>query len=329
MSDRTPTRRALLRYCGVGSAVGLAGCLFGSSDDQNGDESDDTPTPTPDATPTPTPDATPTPTPGGNGEDAIDYASAFDLAGDGTAPFRNWVVPGNPQGDVGGVTAVCAYQDFGVAEQLEMQSLQQYRDGLATQYGTDPASITGELIVGEPEGDGTRVLHLGDYDTAAMTEYFSNRDILTLIDEYRGYSVFEQRNGNRIVVGPDAVIRVPIYEQYIDASMGDTDRLVDVDQDVQDLFSVLPSGLQISISRHDNLDDLAINGSTRHDLTDEGTPNRTTRAFVFHDEADATADRGREIISRGSSGYKEILTEESHGRMVMIEFIADWGSSSE
>jgi len=325
MSDRTATRRTLLRYCGVGSAVGLAGCLFGNSDDQNGDGNDETPT----NDDTPTPDNTPTPTPGGNGEDAIDYASAFELAGDGTAPFRDWVVPDNPQGDVGGVRAVCAYRNFEVAERLEMESLQQYRDGLATQYGTDPGSITGELLVGEPEGEGTRVLHLGEFDAEGMTEYFSNREIMSLIEEYQGYSVFEQRDGNRIVVGPDAVIRVPIYEQYIDASMGNADRLVDVDEDVQDLFSVLPSGLQISVARHEDIDDLAINGSTRHDLTEEGTPNRTTRAFVFNDEADATTERGREIISRGSTGFDEILTEEVHGRMVMTEFIADWASSNE
>jgi len=326
MSDRTPTRRALLRYCGVGSVVGLAGCLWGNDDEtQNGDENGDTPT---DGA-SPTPDSTPTPTPGENGGESIDYASAFELAGDGATPFRDWVVPGNPQGGVEGVTAVCAYQDFEIAQQQELSSFQQYRSGLATQYGTDAESLTGELLVGEPEGEGNRVIHFGEFDADAMTEHFSNQDIMSLIEEYRGYSVFEQRDGNRIVVGSDAVIRVPIYEQYIDASMGDADRLVDVDEDVQDLFSVLPSGLQISVARHEDIDDLAINGSTRHDLTDDGTPNRTTRAFVFHDEADATTERGREIISRGNTGFDEILTEEAHGRMVMTEFIADWASSNE
>jgi hypothetical protein len=325
MSDRTPTRRALLRYCGVGSMVGLAGCLWGNDDEtQNGDETDQTPV---DGT-TPTPDSPATPTPGDNGGESINYAEAFELAGDGAAPFRNWVVPDNPQGSVSGVTAVCAYQDFEIARQQEISALQQYRGALANQYGTDTESLTGQLLVGEPNGSGDRVIHLGDFDTEAMTEHFKSQDIMSLIEEYRGYSVFEQRDGNRTVVGPDAVIRVPIYEQYIDANMGDADRLVDVDEDVQNLFSVLPSALQISIARHDDLDDLAINGSARHNLDEDGNPNRTTRAFVFHDEESATTERGREIISSGDTGFDEILTEEEHGRMVMIEFIADWVTST-
>lgn len=326
MSDRTPTRRALLRSGGVAAAVGLAGCLWGNDDEtQNGDENDETPTD--DGTDTPV--STPTPTPGENGGESIDYASAFELAGDGAAPFREWVVPDNPQGGVGGVTGVCAYRDFEIAQQQEISSLQQYRSDLANQYGADTQSLTGELLVGNPEGGGNRVIHFGDFDTDAITESLSNRDIMSLIEEYRGYSALEQRDGNRIVVGPDAIIRVSIYEQYIDASMGDADRLVDVDEDVRHLFSVLPSALQISIARHDDLDDLAINGSSRHDLDEDGNPNRTTRAFVFHDEADATTERGREIISQGNTGFDEILTEEEHGRMVMIEFIADWATSNQ
>jgi hypothetical protein len=323
MSDRTPTRRTLLRSCGVGAAVGLAGCLWGNSDDgQNGDENDDTPVD--DGTDTPTSTPTATPTPGENGDESIEYADAFELAGGGTEPFRDWVVPDNPLSAVNGVTGVCAYLDFEIAAEQEISAWTQYRSGLANEYGIESESITGELTVGEPEGTGTRLIQFGDFPADTIIANFKEQSTKSRVDEYRGYTVFEQQDGNRIVVGSDAVIRVPIYRQYIDASKGDGERLTESDEDVRDLFAVLPSGLQISVSRHENLEDLAINGSTRHDLTEDNSPNRTTRAFVFHDEAAATVERAREIISSGNSDFEEILTEESHGRMVMTEFIADW-----
>ncbi|PSQ38047.1 hypothetical protein BRD08_01480 [Halobacteriales archaeon SW_10_66_29] len=88
---------------------------------------------------------------------------------------------------------------------------------------------------------------------------------------------------------------------------------------------MLPRGFQTTLSRHENLDDLLINGATYHEVDENNDPARTTRAFVFRDEASATVERAREIIEIGTSGYEEIIAEEQHGRMVMTEFVQDWG----
>lgn len=323
MSDRFHSRRALLRYCGVGAAAGLAGCLWGNGED-DGEETDETPTEEPQQ-------PTSTPTPSNETEDlgAQDYVDAFELAGEGAEPFEDWVVPGNPQGKVGNATGVCSYLDFEAGENKQADQLTQRRSEVANAYNTQPASLAGELIVGEPGGAGRRLIHLGEFDAEAMVEGFQQSEDFSQVDEYRGYTVFEQEDGNRIVVGPDAIVRVPIYEQYIDASKGDGERLMAVDEGVRYLFSVLPVGLQISVSRHENIEDLEINGSAWQEFDEEGTPSKTTRAFVFHDREDATVERAREIISIGSTDYEEILTEEQHGRMVMTEFIADWGSGDQ
>jgi len=303
MRERRPSRRALLRYAGVGAAASVAGCLFDSSDEesQNGEENGMD-----------------------NGNEEPNYSEQFELAGDGTAGFRNWLVPDNPL-DLGvEVTSVCGYRDFETGVEQGVSRTETYRRELANGYGTVPDALEGELLVGAPEGTGRRQIHLGSFEDGAVVETFAGSEDFTQVEEYREYTIFESGPGNRVAIGPDAILSVSTYEQYIDASYGDAERLVDVDEDARLLFDILPRGVQIGVSRHGNLDDLSINGSSYHTLNDSGNPERTTRAFVFGEESDATVERAREIISIGETGYEEILTEEQHGRLVMIEYIVEW-----
>jgi hypothetical protein len=310
MTTHEPSRRALLRYGSVGTAAVLAGCLWGDSGDENGNEQD------------------------GNGQNGTEqdgenegsnYAEAFDLAGDGAALFEEWLVPGNPVGSQDGVVTVFGYRDFESEDAAAIDSMDTYRSELARTYGIDTTDIAGELIVGDPNSANNRQILLGEFDPGAVIETFEQASTAEQVDEYRGYSVIEgqQRKG---AVGPDAIISVPIYKQYIDAKHADGERLIEVDQPAGHLLDVLPRAFQITVSRHENLDDLEVNGASYHAVDESGNPERTTRAFVFRDESSATTERAREIIEIGSSGYEEIIAEERHGRMVMTEFVQDWGT---
>lgn len=309
MIEHEPSRRALLRYGGVGAAAALAGCLWGDSDDdspngeQNGDEQNGME----------------------NGTDEPNYVEAFDQAGDGAATFEHWLVPDNPRGLENDVTSVCGFLDFGAEDAQGIDWMATRRSELAEVFQTEPGSFAGELIVGDPNSSRERRIQLGQFDRDAVVETLQENAGVSVVDEYNGYTVIEGQQGEG-AVGPDAILSLPIYAQYIDAKRGEGERLTEVDEPVGHVLDVLPEGFQISVSRHSNIEDLAVNGSTFHDIED-GFPNRTTRAFVFHDEADATVERAREIISIGQTDFEEILTEERHGRMVMTEYTQDWGES--
>lgn len=305
MTEHESSRRALLRYGGVGTAAVLAGCLWGNSDDENGNEQNGDEQ---------------------NGEtEGPNYVEAFDLAGDGAALFREWLVPGNPVRSQEGVVTVFGYRDFESEDAAAIDSMDTYRSELARTYGTDTTDIVGELIVGDPNSARSRQIHLGEFDPKKIVETFEEAGTAEQVDEYREYTVIEGAQGKG-AVGPDAVLPLPNYERYIDAKHADGERLIDVEQPAGHLLGVLPRGFQITVSRHENLDDLEVNGASYHAVDESGNPERTTRAFVFRDESSATTERAREIIEIGSSGYEEIITEEQHGRMVMTKFVQDWGT---
>jgi len=308
MTERKSSRRALLRYGSVAAVASLAGCLWGNGDEspngeQNGDEN---------------------PNGDGNGEETPNYAEAFDLAGDGAALFREWLVPGNPVGSQDGLVTVFGYQDFESEDAEGVNSMGTYRAELARTYGIDAADIAGELVVGDPNSSRDRRIHLGEFDPETVVGTFEEAGTAEQVDEYRDYTIIEGQQ-SRGAVGPDAILVLPNYEAYIDAKHADGERLIDVDQPAGHLLDVLPRGFQITASRHENLEDLLINGASYHEVDEDGNPARTTRAFVFRDESSATTERAREIIEIGNTGYEEIISEEQHGRMVMTEFIQDWG----
>ena len=311
MTGDEPSRRRFLRYGGITTAVALAGCLWGDGDDEspngqqngneNGNENDE------------------------NGENEVpNYSEAFDLAGDGAVQFREWLVPNNPVGSQDGVVTVFGYQDFEAEDAQALDSMDTYRAELARTYGIDAADIAGELIVGDPNSARNRRIHLGQFDPETVVETLEEADTAEQVDEYREYTVIEGAQDEG-AVGPDAILVLPNYAAYIDAKHADGERLIDADQAAGHVLDVLPGGFQTTLSRHDNLDDLVINGATYHEVDENNNPARTTRAFVFRDEASATVERAREIIEIGTSGYEEIIAEEQHGRMVMTEFVQDWG----
>jgi len=312
MTDYEPSRRALLRYGGVGAVATLAGCLFGDSDDQSPNGDDDG-----------SPNGEQNGQENGNGEP--NYVEAFDLAGEGAATFKHWLVPGNPRGLEDDVTSIFGFLDFDAEAAQGIDWMGTRRSELAEVFQAEPEAFNGELIVGDPNSSRERRIQLGEFDPDAVVETLQENAGVSVVGEYNGYTVIEGQQGEG-AVGPDAILSLPIYDQYIDAKRGEGERLTDVDEPVGHVLDVLPGGFQLSISRHGNIEDLAVNGSTFHDIED-GFPNRTTRAFVFHDEADATTERAREIISIGQTDFEEILAEEQHGRMVMTEYTQDWGES--
>jgi hypothetical protein len=310
MTDDKSSRRAFLRYGAIGAAAALAGCQGDDGDDspngeQNGEENgDDNGTE--------------------NGEtEEQDYSEAFDLAGDGAALFGEWLVPDNPWRVRENITSICGFRDFEAEDAEGIDWMAARRDELSEIFQVDSAAFAGELFVGDPGSSRERTIYFGEFDPEAIVETFENAGTASQVDEYGEYLIIEGQQG-RGAVGPDAILILPIYDQYIDAKNGDSERLAEADEGVSHVLDVLPRGFQLSLSRHSNLEDLAVNGSTFHDI--EGrAPNRTTRAFVFHEEADATVDRALEIIEIGQTGAEEVLTEEQHGRMVMIEYTQDWG----
>jgi len=315
MTGQKSSRRALLRYGSAAAVASIAGCLWGDSD-ENGDES-------------PNGDANGDESPNGdaNGDESPNYAEAFDLAGDGAALFKEWLVPGNPVGSQDGVVTVFGYRDFESEDAEGINSMGTYRSELARTYGIDAADIAGEMIVGDPNSRRDRRIHLGEFDPETIVGTFEEAGTAEQVGEYREYTIIEGQQGQG-AVGSDAILVLPNYEAYINAKHGDGERLIDANQPAGHLLDVLPRGFQITASRHENIEDLVINGASYHAVDADGNPERTTRAFVFRDESSATTERAREIIEIGNSGYEEIISEEKHGRMVMTEFIQDWGESS-
>jgi len=319
MTDDKPSRRTFLRYGALGAAAALAGCQGDDGDDspngeQNGTENGED---------NGTENGEDNGTENGETEDP-NYSEAFDLAGEGGALFEEWLIPNNPVGTQDGVTTVVGFQDFESEGAQAIDSMGTYRDELARSYGIDAADLSGELIVGAPDSTRSRRIHLGQFDPDTIVSTFEEAGTAEQVGEYREYTVIEGAQGEG-AVGSDAVLVLPNYESYIDAKHANGERLIDVDRPVGHVLDVLPRGFQVTLSRHENLDDLAVNGATYHEVDASNNPARTTRAFVFNEEPAATVERAREIIEIGSTGYEEILTEEQHGRMVMVEFIQDWG----
>lgn len=277
------SRRQVLRYCGVGATVSLAGCLWG-----------------------------------GDGDDSPDDGSLseqFELAGNGADPFREWLLPDNPIVLSDGARILFQYNDYEAAAEQGWEDMEQQRQTQASSFGSDVDSHDGELFIGPPEsGEQTGNIQIGSFDRVSIVEFLEESG-QSVTDEYRDYSIIS----GEVAVGDDALVVTPMYEQYIDAKMGEKTRMGAADEGAGIILDLVPSGVQISVSRSDELEDVDVSGSSVQEVDTDGTFQRMIRTFVFKSESDASVDRAREIVSEG--GFDEMVTSEQHGRVVMVEYV--------
>ena len=291
------SRRQLLGGGLAGLTVALAGCLGGSDDDNgdddngDGDEGDDP-----------------------NGEHPGD---AFELAGDGAAAFRDWLIAAVVDGD--DADFICEYIDFEAAVDQGVTQFDSVRRGTASLFGVEPEAISGELVVVTP--DGFELIHLGEFDTESVISAFEAQGH-TVLTEREGYTILGQESDGTDqpagAVGDDAVLDTPWATEHIDAVATGEGRLEETDEDVALLFDLLPSGVRTGVRYHPNLDDTAVSGEVGVEY-DGDTVTRSVRTFVFETESDATIERARDIIDSGA-GSEEVFTEEIDGRAVIVDY---------
>lgn len=297
------SRRSVLRYSVLASLPAIAGCL-GDDDSDGDDDSEGTPgSGTPDSSdPTPPPDE--------------DLPALFDLAGDGSERFADWLAPEATHPPNEGSETLFAYQNFDVAAEQDVQGILDYRAQEAEVFGVEPDSIRGELIVGTSTEDvPTSSIYLGDFDAESVVSTFEEEGG-TVTEEYQGYTVFE----DRIAVGDDALIENPGYDRFIDASMGEGPHLSDESEDVGILLDLQPPGLQIAAVRQSDQSDLRMSATSFLSVDENVEPDNVVRSFVFEDADVASVERAEEIAETGR--YERTLNSEYHGRVVMLEYEA-------
>lgn len=283
MNDRRPSRRAYLATCTAAATATLAGC-FGDDDSNRND-----------------------------------LVGEFDLAGDGTAPFRDWVLPVDGIEMDADVELLCQFDDYETGDQ-NVPGIEDGRLGTAGMFNVDPEIINAELVVPPSPAFPSRFGNIvfGDFEpvTADIIDFLERPDQgQEITDEYQGYTII----GDVFAVGDDTVLLTDRYESHIDAVAGETDRLTETDEDAALLFDLLPDATRIAVSRHHDIADLVINGESRLEANEDKEVTRSVRTFIFEDEEAASAERAAEIIEDGR-GYEEIFETEVHDRIVMVEY---------
>ena len=273
------SRRRVLQCCALGSLTGLAGCLGPFGDDEP-PEDDELP-------------------------------GLFDLAGDGTEQFVDWLAPESPHGNGEGQETLFIYQDFVEYAERGIEPMERYRRDQAAAFGTDPEIHEGELSVGIPGTDAVGRIYVGEFDVDAITEHLESQGG-TVTDEYDGYTVFN----DTIAVGDDALLVTPEYDSHIDAKNGDGPHLRDENAAAGLILALQPHGVQISATRRSD-SNLEASGTTFFDLDGDGNPQRVIRTFVFESPEDASVEAAKEIAAGGR--FDTTLTDEHHGRVVMLE----------
>lgn len=315
MSEMRPdmSRRRLLRVGGIGAAIAIAGC--GGSD--NGDDGTDSVENGEENNVNGTDDGDN----GGNGAGEEgehlpdDPDSAFELAGDGAEQYRRWLVPEYTiDADLDADTKqLYQFNDFELAAEQGQDSLLELRDHYAASLGADPEAMTSEILVGPVEGGAAHRIFFGSFDRSAVTE-FVEAEGFEQTGEDGEFTIFEER----IAVSEEVIIEHPSYEKFLEASRGERDTIGDVDEDVQLLLDLVPTGPLVTLSRREGYTDLSVDAMTVLEYDAEELPSRAVRTIVFTEESDLTEDRIRELVVDNSS-FDEILTMESYGRVAMVE----------
>ena len=310
MDRSMPSRRTLLCVGSAGVVTTLAGCLGGDDADDTGDDGsqngDDGSQNGDDGSQ--------------NGDDGSqngdDIVSEFSLAGDGAETYRDWILP--PM-DTDESVFICEYLDFETAAQADVEAYEPIRTDTADIFETPPENIAGELVVPIPEGQGSALIHFGEFEPETVIEAI-RADEESVIGEHRGYSVLgvssDEGETPTAAVGSDAVLETFLAIDHLDAVAGETESLGAVDDDASLLFELLPAGIRTGVRYHPSLDDVSISGEVRT-AYDNGNHTESIRAFIFESESDASVERVAELIDESAA---EIHTEEQYGRVVMVEY---------
>lgn len=285
MNESRPdrSRRKLLKYGGVGLATALAGCNGGGTD---GDRPSD------------------------GGTDA----GGFELAGDGLAPFREWLAPQYTieSATDGQQRQLYQFIDYTRIPDGEMAQQVQRRETFAEQIGVAPTSIEQELLLGPIEGSLPYKLLLGSFDARQVIRTFENSSF-----ERTGnpgeFVIFDET----FAISSEAIIEHPNSAALIDGAQNGYGPFEGYDEEMNLLLDLVPAGPQVTLSKRDDFDDVVLDGLTILELNGPVTTHGI-RTLVFTDADAATLERAREIDIDGSA-RDEVLTEEISGRVVMLE----------
>lgn len=212
--DERPSRRSVLATAGTLALAGLAGCTSG--DDESKPKPSDGTTKSTDEPSATTTDAASTT----ESEPSVDWTDV--------AAFRTWLTDystlpeSNHRFD---------YQSVALDRVLE--------SGRVGFLDLAPETVDGFLT------QSTNVFFPGTYDAAALVDAVEASDDHEVSGEYEGYTTAERtETGTQVAVGDDAVLAGSELSVWIDAHVGERDRLEQADPLFTRLFERLPdSGL--------------------------------------------------------------------------------------
>lgn len=300
MTEKHWSRRNLLQYGSVGIALAIAGC--GDDTETTDDGSNDGAENEQDTD--------------GNGETDADgdETEGFELAGDGAAPYREWLVPEHTiDRDVDADTKqLYQFNDFDLAVEQGWTAQSQLRQQYADSFGLEGSAIESEVLVGPVEDGVPWRLFFGSFDTETVAETLEERGVEQTATDGE-FTVF----GGQFAVSDSAIVTHPEYDVFLETSRGNREPIGEVDEDVATLLNLVPQGAMVTLARREN-SDLSVEGMSVVDFDEEGQRSRAIRTLVF-DDADAVgSERIREIVVENSV-FEEILTEETDGRVAMVE----------
>lgn len=328
MNENRPrwSRRKLLRYGGVGTALAIAGC--GGSDDSsddgsNGDDEGDT------AGPENGDDGNETGDDGEGGDDSDEESEglpdnpseAFELAGNSAEQYRNWLVPELTLDEeaIGGTKRLYQTNDYRLAAEDGWDAQLTLRDQFAAPLGIEPESIESDVLIGPiTEGRPFRII-FGSFDTTVIEETLESSDFERTGSDGE-YSIYD----DQLVIGDDVIVEHPSYEAILQTSRGERDSIGASDDDIGLLLDLVPAGLLVTFRRRENVDVLIADSTTILDVNQDAdgpSPEftRAIRTLVFDDAASVTSERVREIVIENSSFFSEVVTLELQGRVAMAE----------
>ncbi len=288
MSDYRPTRsrRKLLKYSGIAVAAALAGCNAPSTDGETDDNSDF----------------------------PEDPAAEFELAGEGSVGFREWL---NPEYTLespteGEQSQLYQFIDYEMIPDGEMTQQVERRANFADSIGVEPTSIGRELLLGPIEGSLPYKMLFGSFDAQALATTFENSGF-ERTSEPGDFVIFEER----FAISADTIIEHPNSAALIEQHEAGQQPFEGYDADMQLLLDLIPAGPQATLSKRDDIDDIVLDGLTILEVT-RSTATHGIRTLVFTDESAATLERAREVDIDGSA-RDTVLSEELQGRVAMIE----------
>jgi hypothetical protein len=288
MSEERPdwSRRKLVQYSGVGIALAVAGCNGAGDSSGEGDD---------------------------NGLPK-DSADAFELAGDGSAGFREWLGPEftlESRAD-GEQRQLFQFVDYEEIPDGEMQQQRDQRANFAEQIGAAPESIERELLLGPITDNLPYRALFGSFDAAALVDSFENEGF-ERTGEPGDFVIFDES----FAISGDTIIEHPSSATLIERMMSGQQSFEGIDEEMELVLDLVPAGPQTTITSRGDHDDVVLDGLTIFELNGP-VVTRGIRTLIFEDESAATSERVREIDIDGSA-RNEVVTEEIRGRVAMIE----------